>query len=394
MDFASRASRLDTLLLRYHPWWRFNAYSGAAAPHLNVHNSLRDYLQSLSEADILYLQGHDQALLKALKPYFEPAAELLELISLASTPPSPSAQEPPTGVPGRKWQQITAFIAAQPTMYRPVLEWCSGKGYLGEAINQRYRLPVTALEIDTQLVAAGNARANSDTPLRQIICCDVLSDDVHQQLSPIQHLVALHACGGLHQRLVRLAVAHDCPQISLTPCCYHRFNDTYFVLSKHLQTSALRISNHDLRSAVRQTNTARSGETQARRTLQAWHLGLRELLPQLGMAKTTPLPSLPQHWSKRSFGEFAQALLDKKNISITLPTELADAEQAGWQQLHRAEAIDLVRMAFRRALELRCVLDSLLFLQENGYQCTLSEFCSPALSPRNLLIQAQKSPYT
>jgi hypothetical protein len=49
-------------------------------------------------------------------------------------------------------------------------------------------------------------------------------------------------------------------------------------------------------------------------------------------------------------------------------------------------------MAFRRALELRCVLDSLLYLQEQGYQCSLSEFCSASLSPRNLLIQAQKSP--
>ncbi|MDF1692390.1 MAG: methyltransferase [Zhongshania sp.] len=394
MDFALCASRLDALLLRYQACWQFNAYSGAAAPHLGDHSALTDYLQTLSHTDIPYLQGDDHALLHALKPYFSPAAELIELIGLAPICPNLHPQEPPAGIPGRKWQQINAFLAAQAAMHRPVLEWCSGKSYLGEAIHRRYQLPITALEIDTQLVAAGNARAQGSTPLRQIIRCDVLSDDVHQQLSPTQHLVALHACGGLHQRLLSLAVEHSGPQLSLAPCCYHRFTENYEPLSRQLKASTLRISNHDLRSAVRQTNTARSGETQARRTLQAWHLGLRELLPQLGIAKTTPLPSLPQHWSKRSFGEFAQALLDKKNINITLPTELANAEQAGWQQLHRAEAIDLVRMAFRRALELRCVLDSLLFLQENGYQCTLSEFCSPTLSPRNLLIQAQKSPYT
>jgi len=390
MDFALRASRLDSLLLRHQPWWRFNVYAGAAATHLDNHNTLRDYLYSLSHADIHDLQGDDQRLLTALRPYFEPATELAELINITPAGPQLSPQEPPKGIPGRKWQQINAFIAAQANMHRPVLEWCAGKGYLGEAISQHYQLPVTALEIDPHLVAAGNARAKGDLPLRQIIRCDVLTDDVHQQLTPTQHLVALHACGGLHQRLLRIAVAHNSPQISLAPCCYHRFNSSYTTLSQQLKNSALHISSSDLRTAVRQTNTARQGETSARRTLQAWHLGLRELLPLLGADKTTNLPSLPQHWSKRSFAEFVQVQLDHKNIRHALPSGLADFEQAGWQQLHRAEAVDLLRMAFRRALELRCVLDSLLFLEEHAYQCTLNAFCSPTLSPRNLLIQAKK----
>lgn len=392
MDFARRASRLDALLLRHQPWWRFNAYAGAAATHLDNHKSLRDYLHSLSPAEIHNLQGDDQGLLTALRPHFEPATELAELINIPPAGPPLSPQEPPKGIPGRKWQQINAFIAAHTNMHLPILEWCAGKGYLGEAISQHYQLPVTALEIDPQLVAAGNARAKGDSPLRQIIRCDVMSNDVHQQLTPTQHLVALHACGGLHQRFLRLAVAHNSPQLSLAPCCYHRFNDTYTVLSQQFKNSALHLSSSDLRSAVRQTNTARHGETSARRTLQAWHLGLRELLPVLGADKTAALRSLPQHWSKRSFAEFTQAQLDHKNIRHALPSGLADFELAGWQQLHRAEAIDLLRMAFRRALELRCVLDSLLYLQEQGYQCSLSEFCSASLSPRNLLIQAQKSP--
>jgi hypothetical protein len=271
------------------------------------------------------------------------------------------------------------------------VEWCSGKGHLSAAISQTTSHIATGLEIDGLLVSAGNARAASDGGNYQIKSCDVLSDSIHKHIVQEQHLIALHACGGLHQRMLSVAVAHHCQEISLAPCCYHRFIGRYTSLSKQLQSSALQLTANDLRTAVRQTNTARSGETLARRTLQAWHLGFRELLAQQGLSDSTTLPSLPHSWSKRSFVEFCQQLIVQKQLCFALPLQLAEFENAGWRRLQYAERIDLVRMAFRRLIELRCVLDSILFLEEHGYQCSLSEFCAVQLSPRNLLIQARKA---
>jgi hypothetical protein len=48
-------------------------------------------------------------------------------------------------------------------------------------------------------------------------------------------------------------------------------------------------------------------------------------------------------------------------------------------------------MIFRRALECWLVLDKALFLEEQGYRCEISQFCSTDISPRNLLIQAIKN---
>ena len=50
----------------------------------------------------------------------------------------------------------------------------------------------------------------------------------------------------------------------------------------------------------------------------------------------------------------------------------------------------LLRHAFRRSLELRIVCDRSQFLAENGFAIDLAQFCSRAVTPRNLLITAHR----
>ena len=52
--------------------------------------------------------------------------------------------------------------------------------------------------------------------------------------------------------------------------------------------------------------------------------------------------------------------------------------------------MELVRHLFRRPLELWLVLDRALFLQEQGYRVELREFCPRHLTPRNILIHAER----
>jgi len=49
-----------------------------------------------------------------------------------------------------------------------------------------------------------------------------------------------------------------------------------------------------------------------------------------------------------------------------------------------------VRGLFRRPLEMWLVLDRALFLQENGYQAQVGRFCETALTPRNLMVLAER----
>ncbi|WP_269619601.1 methyltransferase [Zhongshania sp. BJYM1] len=402
MNFSQRALKLDTLLEQHQSFWRFNAYSELGTPHLDKHPALLTFLLALSDEAVVELQRNDQYLLTTLTPYFHAADELHQLITLNS-PPSYGYSEPPSGIPGRKWQQIQAYIEANSLQTAEenttcdahhktkIIEWCSGKGYLGQAAAKRYQLKSVGLEIDSSLVTAGNHRAASTDVDHEIILCDVLSDAVFAQIDHSTQLMALHACGGLHQRLLHVAVTSNSPELSFSPCCYHRFNNgEYRSLSNTLKHSGLVLNNQDLRTAVRQTSTARSGEITARRQLQARYLALRILLDEQGQAANTTLPSVPQQWSKVEFLDWLSHILKLKPLTITIPDNINDYEARGWQQLYIAERIDLVRMAFRRAIELRCVLDSILFLEEHEYECRLSEFCPTSLTPRNLFIRATK----
>jgi hypothetical protein len=52
---------------------------------------------------------------------------------------------------------------------------------------------------------------------------------------------------------------------------------------------------------------------------------------------------------------------------------------------------ELVRHAFRRPLELWLVLDIALGLEERGFEVQIGRFCARTLTPRNLLVVAERS---
>lgn len=384
-----RALDIDALLWRHRSLWQLPAYHKRAAPYWpDNYPGLADHLLALSDTQVAALAADDHALLHYLAPVLSDSEALLRCIALPRRP-ALQAQEPPVGIPGRKWQQILAFCGALPaepaSPQSAVVDWCAGKGYLTGALHERLGVAAAGLEIDRTLVRDGNRRL---PPGARLIQCDVLSDGVGQHLKPGQHLAALHACGGLHHQLLAQAVTSQASQLSLSPCCYHRYIEQWVTLSNALQQSPLTLRREDLRLAVRQTATARRGEQQARRTLQAWQLGFRQVLFDSGATVPDRLPGLPQPLAKRDFATFSRTLAER--AGLPQPAIHSHHEDKGWQLLARTERLELAAMAFRRALELRCVLDAALFLEEHGFNCEIEEFCPPTLTPRNILLRAYR----
>ena len=66
-------------------------------------------------------------------------------------------------------------------------------------------------------------------------------------------------------------------------------------------------------------------------------------------------------------------------------------EARGWQRLAEVRNLELLRNLFRRPLELWLLLDRALYLQEQGYKVKLGTFCDYQLSPRNLLLLAERA---
>ena len=107
--------------------------------------------------------------------------------------------------------------------------------------------------------------------------------------------VALHACGDLHVRLLRLASAAGCAQLAVAPCCYNRIAaEHYQALSAPAQASTLQLSLDDLRLPLAETVTAGQRMRRQRDLSMARRLAF-DLLQrqQRGVDDYLPTPSLP-----------------------------------------------------------------------------------------------------
>ena len=52
--------------------------------------------------------------------------------------------------------------------------------------------------------------------------------------------------------------------------------------------------------------------------------------------------------------------------------------------------LSLVRLAFRRALEVWLLRDMAQHLEGHGYRISVAPFCTPELTPRNLMLSARR----
>jgi len=292
-------------------------------------------------------------------------------------------------VPGRKWQQIEAFGAALQFAQTPRhwLDWCAGKGHLGRRLLHTGQ-QLTCLEYDPALIASGQALSEHHglpvTHRLQDVMADVAICAEHTP-------VALHACGDLHVRLLQVASAAGCKQLALAPCCYNRIQgNTYQPLSDAGRASTLLLSLDDLGLPLSETVTAGKRVRLQRDTSMARRLGFDLLQRRLrGCDEYLPTPSLPTHWLDKPFADYCRELARLKGLS-TGEQDWAALEAHGWQRLAEVRNLELVRGLFRRPLELWLVLDRALFLSERGHRVEVGSFCDPALTPRNLMVLAER----
>jgi len=228
------------------------------------------------------------------------------------------------------------------------------------------------------------------------VCADAFSTAATNLVRPQQHAVALHACGALHMRLLEVASLQQTRALSISPCCYHLIaGQEYQPMSEACRNSALRLTTQDLRMTVQETVTAGQRVRRLRQIELTWRLGFDLLQRDIrGVDEYLPVPNLQKSWLSGTFSEFVAWALAAKGLSLTpemTAERVARYEQAGAERLPVMARMELVRHLFRRPLELWLVLDRALFLQEQGYQVELSQFCSRELTPRNILIHAEKA---
>ena len=390
-----RFQALDAFLLAHQALWRPKPFTELRLAWECNYPQLAQWLRqrSLEQAEASHNQPH---LLDAPAPFpqlADIARQLSELDELPGTALAALPARYSVDVPGRKWQQIEAFASRLQFRQTPShwLDWCAGKGHLGRLLAHDGSA-LTCLEYDPQLVQAGqqlSARQHLSALHQQQ---DVLAEDAADKLLADHTPVALHACGDLHVRLLQLASAKGCRQLAVAPCCYNRIQTTHYqALSGPAQHSTLQLSRDDLGLPLSETVTAGQRTRRQRDQSMARRLAFDLLQRQLrDCDQYLPTPSLPVSWLNKDFAEYCRDLAILKELPPPGQRDWQHLEAQGWQRLAQVRNLELLRNLFRRPLELWLLLDRALYLQEQGYNVQLGSFCSYQLSPRNLLLLAER----
>jgi hypothetical protein len=394
-ELLSRFLALDKFLFTWQSLWRPRPFTHLRLPWEDEYPELARWLKERSLAEAESAHNHPERL-AAPFPFSSLAAEAVQLSQVPMLPPCDLAPVEPrmaVDVPGRKWDQIQAFASCLSFKRRPVhwLDWCAGKGHLGRRLVSQGQA-VTCLERDPALIESGNKLSAKLDIEAMHVQQDVMADDTQHRLHAYHTPVALHACGDLHIQLMRLASRAGCSQLAVAPCCYNRINDEYYQpVSRQGQASTLKLCREDLGLPLSETVTAGARVRRARDQSMARRLTF-DLLQRrlLDSDDYMPTPSLPGSWLDKPLADYCRDLAALKGLPGVGTQDWAALESAGWQRLAQVRNLELVRNLFRRPLELWLVLDRALFLQEQRYQVRIGTFCKSHVTPRNLLVLAER----
>lgn len=395
-DLLQRFQALDGFLLEHQALWRPKPFTALELPWERDHPELATWLRSRSLEDAEAVHNTPEQL-GAPAPFPALASTAARLAAVGELPARPLGKLPnllTVDVPGRKWQQIEAFASRLEFAEAPLqwLDWCAGKGHLGRLL-ARDGKPLLSLEFDNTLVEEGQRLSDRLQLRAQHRQQDVLAPDVREHLQAGYTALALHACGDLHVRLLQLASAHGCRQLAVAPCCYNRIDSKHYQpLSHAAQSSALVLSRDDLRLPLAETVTAGARVRRQRDGSMARRLAFDLLQRQIrGSADYLPTPSVSPTWLDKPFADYCRDLAALKGLNLPAEMDWQALEVRGWQRLAQVRNLELVRGLFRRPMELWLLLDRALFLEEQGYRTTLGAFCSPRMTPRNLLLLAERT---
>lgn len=390
-----RFTALDAFICQHQTLWRPRPFTHLQLPWEARYPELAQWLRnrSLEQAESAHREPWQ---LPAPEPFASLArhSQVLSAVgALPRQPRPPHSSRASVDIPGRKLQQIEAFASCLIFDRRPRhwLDWCAGKGHLGRWLVEEGQA-LTCLEYDPALVEAGAVMSRRLQIDARHLEQDVLATGAQQYVQPEHTPVALHACGDLHTRLLRLASQGQCRQLAVAPCCYNRTrHESYPPLSSAARASDLQLSRDDLGLPLSETVTAGARVRRQRDQSMAWRLAFDLLQRRLrGIDQYLPTPSLPSHWLSKPFAQYCQDLAALRGLPSPQQENWSALEQRGWQRLTEVRNLELPRNLFRRPLELWLLLDRALYLQEQGLRVRLGSFCDYSLSPRNLLLLAER----
>lgn len=391
----SRFNDLTHILSKYRSYWQLIPFDYLDLPWHAENPKLWTWLNTQTREDILTHDSLDGRLSDILAPFLPEIKAFKRLIDLPSLVGHKTTYAPSLNryVPGRKWAQIKAFADTIPVSQNRILEWCAGKGHLGRLLSSTYEIPVISLDRDESLCDAGRVLARKVQAPMTFHSIDIRTPATAKYIHRDQHAVALHACGDLHTTLLRLAIEKQCAAISIAPCCYHAIGgQVYQPLSSMGVKSDLHLRRFDLKLPVQEQVTASLRVQRLREVQLHWRLAFDLYQRDVTGCRTYQhVPTVQEGLLKTDLKSLFAWAASKCNLPISGSVDYQTYELRAKARRIIISRIELIRHIFRRPLEIWLIMDRALYLMEHGYDVTVGEFCPKPVTPRNMLIHAQKS---
>ncbi|MDQ6992594.1 MAG: methyltransferase [Mariprofundus sp.] len=391
MSYSSRLQQLDSFLAETASLWQPQPFKVRRPTWCSDHPELTHALLALDAPSLAYFASDQKALIDFISTHI---AQITLIPSLTELPTAPSKQHhliaphQSSGIPGRKWQQITSLYHCLEKPAFAITEWCGGKAYLGQLLAREWQQQVITLEQNAQLIESGQVAADKQGVDQTFAMVDVLKDSVSQYLSH-HHTIALHACGDLHRELIKQIIRTNAPSFTIIPCCYHlghHTNYTPFNCSLKLQ-----LSRETLRLAVNETVTAHHNEVQNRNLDMAWKLGFQQLRAALTKSSEYhAFKPVPKAWLKGDFKEYCEKLSEREQLTLPEHVDWQTWENSAHQRQHDVLRLQLLRQCFKRVLELWLIMDMAVYLEQHDYIVSVHTFCKRTITPRNIIIEGKR----
>lgn len=389
--------RLGETLCETAAWWQASVFGETPRWALGQ-PALASALEKLSDTQLEHFEAQPAQAAAWLARWLPDLGQLdAQVASVDTTPlpaPLPLSEAEGRDIKGRKWQQILHFAAMHeqlPLATTTLLEWCAGKAHLGRLLAKRQGRALLAVEWQATLCNEAERHAQRDGVALSARQANVLTSEVPALLQGSQEVVALHACGDLHRRLLQaLPATPRVERLSLAPCCYHlTAHQRYQPLSARAAVRGPDLTRQQLHLVTQQPVVVGRTKLARTRELMRWRLAFNRLQKQWrSTEQNLSTPSRPLRVLKTGFEAFVADMAKHHGIPVPSRVDYASALDAGARDLAKSRRYALVRHRFRRALEVWLLMDRAAYLQEQGFEVSLGRFCPFHVTPRNLIIQA------
>ena len=275
---------------------------------------------------------------------------------------------------------------------RSFIDIGSGAGHLSTCLlidNQRSSVCIDASE-DYQKIGKSKLKRIDPEILDRIeFKTELVSPQTKLPKDDNAMILGLHSCGDLSVDIIELFLNSSQHSLLNFGCCYHKLTNNSSPLSSIAKKKNLMFSSHALTMAAKikpENNESYKKKIKVKNYRYALYFYLRSNFQKnfegIGNAKSSDyeldFPEYVKKFSKVQLHEENKMLSDFYNHPKTkeFTTTIIN--------------LGLIRGKLAKLVEIYIILDRVLYLKERGCKVEIEEFFDDRISPRNLLIYAEK----